>query len=97
LANQKQGIPVKSYLLYLSLAVARLWCAFSQPQQTVQKFRAKPILMSQKCEVWTFPHPILICGGHILSTIGVALVKFSCNSEKFSTKIKACYTIVGGD
>jgi hypothetical protein len=50
-----------------------------------------------KCEVWTFPHPDFNFWGHILSTSGVALVKFSCNSEKFSSKIKACYTIVGED
>jgi len=61
------------------------------------KIQGQTYFDEPKCEVWTFPHPILICGGHILSTIGVALVKFSCNSEKFSTKIKACYTIVGGD
>ncbi len=72
--ERKQGPAVRSYLLYSSLASVRLYCAFHQPQQTVQKWWGKTILLSQTGIV-DFPSSNFNLEGEILSTSGVAQTK----------------------
>jgi hypothetical protein len=74
LPNQKQGAAVRSHLLHSSLAGVRLYCAFHQPQQTVQNCWGQNYFAEPNWHALTFLHPMLICRGHILSTSGVALL-----------------------
>jgi len=72
--RKKPGAAVRSDLLYSSLASVRLYCAFYQPQQTVQKWWGKTILLSQTGIV-DFPSSNFKLEGRILSTSRVAQTK----------------------
>ncbi len=60
LTNEKQGPPVKSYLVgTLCMAVRSyfirwFYCAFHQPQDLVEKWWAKTIFLSQNDMFWLF-------------------------------------------
>jgi hypothetical protein len=47
IGQSEAGAAVISYFLHSPLAGVRLYYAFYQPQQTVQKCQAKTILLSQ--------------------------------------------------